>query len=136
MNESNRILPVIEATGFVSYDGRDGVITSRASVHTRYGTSVTLTSWDGIRTSLEATAHRTLDQQLTGYRPATPEEVAEYERLEATLRPYKVRVTEVIEYDTVVSAVSPERAQEQAIDEVVNGLIDGGSVVTRAKVQD
>ena len=83
MTELDRILSAIRTTGFVARDTRDGAIVSRASVHTRYGPSVTVTAWDGISRGYEATACRTLAQQLAGLREATPEEVAEFERLEA-----------------------------------------------------
>ena len=83
MTELDRILSVITATGFLVRDTRDGAIVSRASVYTRYGTRVTLTAWDGISHSYEDTVYSTLAQQLAGYRQATPQEVAEFERLEA-----------------------------------------------------
>lgn len=82
MTEVERILAAIEATGFVARDTPDGAIVSRARVSTRYGTSVTVTAWDGIARGYEATACRTLAQQLAGFRQATPEEVAEFERME------------------------------------------------------
>ena len=83
MTELDRILSVITATGFVARDTRGGAVVSRASVYARYGTRVTVTAWDGISHSHEATACTTLVEQLAGFRQATPEEVAEFERLEA-----------------------------------------------------
>ncbi|GAA1451038.1 hypothetical protein [Nocardiopsis tropica] len=83
MTELDRILSVIRTTGFVARDGRDGANVYRAGVYTLYGTSVTVTAWDGISHSYEATVWRTLDQQLAGFRQATTEEVTEFKRLEA-----------------------------------------------------
>ncbi|WP_150255353.1 hypothetical protein [Nocardiopsis deserti] len=83
MTELDRILSTIEDTGFIARDTRDGAIVSRAIVYAVGGTRVVLTSWDGISRDYEATACRTLAEQLTGYRQATGEEVAEFERLEA-----------------------------------------------------
>ena len=82
MTEIERVLATIRTTGFVARDTRDGAIVSRARVSTRYGTSVTVTAWDGIARVCEATGLRTLAQQLAGFRQATPEEVAEFERME------------------------------------------------------
>ncbi|MFY7069027.1 hypothetical protein ACOQFV_24485 [Nocardiopsis changdeensis] len=116
MSDVDHILSAIRDSGFVAHEGRNGVIVYRAGVYDRFGTGITLTSWDGVTTGLEETACRALAQQLEGFRRATPEEIAEYERLEATRRPFRVRVTEEVKYEVTVRAQDAEEAEEAAID--------------------
>lgn len=116
MSDVDHILSAIRDSGFVAHEGRNGVIVYRAGVYDRFSTGITLTSWDGGTTGLEETACRTLAQQLEGFRRATPEEIAEYERLEAPRRPFRVRVTEEVKYEVTVRAQDTEEAEEAAID--------------------
>jgi Lon protease-like protein len=66
---------------FISWDlSRDGAVTVKLTGVDRF--RISYRSWDGVTEAVEATAYRTLAQQTADWRPATPEEIATFERLD------------------------------------------------------